>query len=380
MEEKNYKKIGQLLSYLAFVIIGLVLASAFYFKPWLAENDVFDNTIKSADLHQGSYDEAAVIFEPVIPDKSASLPQDFGVHPSYQHEWWNYYATTQGNNGKNYFIQWSFFRIATDERKDRGWQSPQLYLSHIVVSDGSQAWKEQRIARGGIGQAGMKSAPFQLWVDNWKWRSMGATPFPGTLEVSTDLLSVHLMSKTSGPFVVNGDKGFQVKHKLQSIASFNFSAPFLSIKGTLNLNGQSVRVEGDAWVNKEWGSGLIGNEQQGWDWFAFHLEDGRSLMVNRYRYQGKMPYLSGTLATRSGEIVFLDDKELMIDPIKNTQISEQRLMPLDWHIRIPKYNINLTTQVIRKEMWLPFLFPYWEGPITATGSQQAHGFMQLVGY
>ncbi|PNQ65623.1 lipocalin-like domain-containing protein [Vibrio sagamiensis] len=352
----------------------------FYFKYWFAHSSMFEGMVKPTNFHQGQENKQKVIFDPVTPDHSASLPRDFGIHPSYQHEWWNYYATTKGNNGQNYFIQWVFFRIAVDERNGRGWQNPQLYLSYIVISNGTQVWKEQRIARGGIGQAGMTSPPFQLWLDNWKWRSVSANPFPGTLEVSTDLFSVHLKTSTSGPFLANGDKGFKIKHKLQSIASFNFSAPFLSIEGTLNLDGQAIEIEGNAWVNKEWGSDLVGNDQQGWDWFAFHLEDDRMLTVSRYRYHGQTSYLSGMLATRAGKSISLDEQELIITPIKNTQLTDQHLVPLHWNIRVPKYNINLTVRAIKTEMWLPFLIPYWEGPITTTGSQRAYGFMQLMGY
>lgn len=107
---------------------------------------------------------------------------------------------------KVYNVQWSYFRVATDERDTRGWQNPQLFISHIVVSSGSHVWKEQRVARGGIGQAGMTNRPFRLWIDNWNWRALGSTPFPGNLDVATDTFALDLNTTTNGPFVVNGDQ------------------------------------------------------------------------------------------------------------------------------------------------------------------------------
>ncbi len=324
--------------------------------------------------------ENKTIFEPVLPNEYVSLPEDFKFHPQYQHEWWNYFAKLKDSNGETYNVQWSYFRVATDERDTNGWQNPQLYTSHIVISRGSKVWKEQRAARGGIGQAGMQNRPFSLWIDNWNWRSLGATPFPGKLTVATDEFSVDLNTQTNGPFVINGDRGFQVKHALQSIASFSFSAPFLKVKGTLNVDGQQIAVSGSAWTQKEWGSGLIGKGQQGWDWFIFNLGDGRALSVSRYRHHNQTPHIFGTLSTHSGEVVNLSEKDIALKPLPVTRLPNGKQLPLLWVISIPSYGIELTTRAYNSNMWLPFVIPYWEGPILASGSNEAWGFMQLTGY
>lgn len=320
------------------------------------------------------------VFEPVLPDRTVSLPKDFQFHPEFQHEWWHYFATLEDASGKDYSVQWSFFRIATDEREARGWQSPQIYISNVVVTSATQVWKEQRLARGGIGQAGMTNRPFRIWIDNWNWRALGATPFPGRLSVETDTFGLELDSVTKGPYVLNGENGYQKKHDLLPIASYNFSAPFLALNGTLALDGVEVEVSGNAWLHKEWGSGLLGEGQQGWDWFVFNLDDGAALSVSRYRNNHQMPYVFGTLATRSGKVYQLSESDIDIKPLPNSTLLNGRRMPLQWIINVPKYEINLTTRIQRRDMWLPFVIPYWEGPIMASGSHEASGFMQLTGY
>lgn len=320
------------------------------------------------------------VFEPVLPDRTVSLPQDFQFHPEYQHEWWHYFATLEDANGKDYSVQWSFFRIATDERETRGWQSPQIYISNVVITSATKVWKEQRLARGGIGQAGMTNRPFRIWIDNWNWRALGATPFPGRLSVETDTFGLELDSVTKGPYVLNGENGYQKKHDLLPVASYNFSAPFLALGGTLKLDGAEIEVSGTAWLHKEWGSGLLGEGQQGWDWFVFNLKDGSALSVSRYRNDQQMPYVFGTLATRSGKVYQLSDSDIDIKPLPNSTLLNGRRMPLQWIINVPKYEINLTTRIQRRDMWLPFVIPYWEGPIMASGSHEATGFMQLTGY
>ncbi|MDF2152397.1 lipocalin-like domain-containing protein [Vibrio sp. CAU 1672] len=323
---------------------------------------------------------ATSVFEPVLPNRSVVLPRDFAFHPEYQHEWWNYFARLRDKNGTIYHVQWRYVRLATDEREMRGWQSPQVYLSHVVVSKGSKVWREQKVARGGIGQAGLVSKPFRLWIDNWSWRSLGAMPFPGSIDIATDSFGVELDTVTSGPLVLNGKRGYQVKHTLQSVASYSFSAPFLKVNGRLILDGKEIPVVGSAWTQKEWGSGLFGDEQQGLDWFVFNLDDGRALTVSRYRYLGQLPSVFGTLSTRSGKTINLTDKQLSLIALDSTSLPNGRRLPLKWKINIPEYNISLTTRVRNQNMWLPFLVPLWEGPALASGSHEAWGFMQLNGY
>ncbi len=354
----------------AVILLGLVRS-----EFWSEQTPTPENEISSILARDNR-----TIFEPVLPGDHVTLPADFKFHPQYQHEWWNYFAKLTDNKGETYNVQWSYFRIATDERDTSGWQNPQLYVSQIVISHGSRVWKEQRIARGGIGQAGMQNRPFSLWIDNWSWRSLGTTPFPGKLAVATDKFGVNLYTQTSGPFSINGDKGFQVKHALQSIASFSFSAPFLKVKGTLNIDGKLISVSGSGWTQKEWGSGLIGEGQKGWDWFIFSLDDGRALTVSRYRHHSQTPHIFGTLSTRSGKVISLSHKDITITPNLVNRLPNGKQLPLHWFISVPSYGIELTTRAEVTNMWLPFVIPYWEGPILASGTNEGWGFMQLTGY
>lgn len=321
------------------------------------------------------------VFEPVLPNDPVILPRDFGFHNEYQHGWWHFFANVQDRTGHRYGIQWSFFRVTNNEHERSGWQSPQLYISHIVISNGSKVWKEQRLSRGGIGQAGMNVSPFKIWIDNWSWSSLGKTPFPGELNVNTDTFDLQLRTSASGPFVLPGERGYVAKHDLQPLASLNLTAPFLDVAGKIRLDGdRSIRVSGEGWMSKEWGSGLLAEGQQGWDWFVFHLDDETTLSVNRYRHRQQAPYILGTLATNDGKVINLDETQVSVVPLQPTLFTNQKRIPLQWVINVPEHGINLTTQVLNENMWLPFVVPYWEGPISTTGSHESVGFMQLAGY
>ncbi|WP_434086560.1 lipocalin-like domain-containing protein [Vibrio neptunius] len=321
------------------------------------------------------------VFEPVLPSIPVKVPQDFRFHNEYQHEWWHFFANVRDENGKLYGIQWSYFRVAMDDREGLGWQSPQLYISHVVVSNKDKIWKEQRLARGGIGQAGMTNRPFRIWMDNWLWRSIGDSPFPGQLSATTDSFDVQLKAFAYGPYVLPGDKGYVEKHDLMPIASYNLTTPFVKVKGALRLGTHKlIPVEGEAWMSKEWGSGLMAEEQKGWDWFVVHLDQETSLSISRYRHAHRSPYLFGVLSRKNGTVVNLSAEDMTIEPHDTTVLNNGKQLPLQWDIKIPEYKIDLTTQVLNQELWLPFIIPYWEGPVQTTGSHEAKGFMQLTGY
>lgn len=339
-----------------------------------------DSNQRSREVNAVLQKSTTQVFEPVLPSTPLSFPKDFVSHPSYKHEWWYINANVNSADGKEFGIQWTLFRFATADTNESGWQTPQIYMSHVVITSEDNKWAEQRFSRGGIGQAGVRANPFRAWIDNWSWSSPDMQTFPSTLRAASDDFSFQLQMDNSGPIVLQGDKGYSQKHDQLPIASHYFSMPFLKIEGSLVLDDQSFIVKGDAWLDREWGSGMVDQEQQGWDWFSFHLDDGRALMVSQYRHNLQQPYQFGSISTLDGSVIVLTQQDISMTPLQVTQLSNGRLIPLQWVIEIPKYGINLTTEVVRKEQWLPFLIPYWEGPIQAVGSHTARGFMELTGY
>ncbi|OAJ96221.1 lipocalin-like domain-containing protein [Vibrio bivalvicida] len=364
------------------VFIVTIIFSAFALIALHEQSDAKNSHLpRTNEVSSVLVSKPTQVFEPVLPDNPVIIPRDFAFHNEYQHGWWHFFANVQDQYGETYGIQWSYFRIASNDSNMSGWLSPQLFVSHIVVSNKDKVWREQRVARGGIGQAGMTSKPFRIWIDNWSWRSLGRTPFPGLLDAQTDTFKVKLKTTTRGPFVIPRERGYAIKHDLLPIASLNLTAPFLVVEGQLALSPSKVlSVKGTGWMSKEWGSGLLAEDQQGWDWFVFHLDDETTLSINRYRHQSQLPYVFGTLATNDGKVTTLNNQDIEIAPIQETVLANGKRLPTRWIINIPDLDISLETQTLNDDLWLPFVLPYWEGPILTTGSHTAQGFMQLTGY
>lgn len=374
MDHSGKMKKSPVISLLCLLAVLVFFAVPFFDEPTEAQTtDHSDTSIFTSQNPQ--------IFEPVLPDTPVQLPRDFQFHDDYQHEWWHFFANVVDEKGEKYGIQWSYFRIANDEQDRKGWQNPQLYVSHIVISNQQKVWKEQRLARGGIGQAGMTHRPFKVWIDNWTWRSLSDTPFPGQLDAQTDTFNLQLRVATSGPFVLPGDRGYVNKHDLLPIASHNVTSPFLKVQGFITFGEErALRVDGDAWMSKEWGTGLMAEGQQGWDWFVLKLDSKTTLSVNQYRHKDQLPHIFGFLTTNDGKVVNLTQDDVEMAPIQFWPVANNKQIPITWQLKLANHDIDVTTQIMNKNLWLPFVIPYWEGPVETTGTHNAKGFMQLTGY
>ncbi|OEF23508.1 lipocalin-like domain-containing protein [Vibrio rumoiensis] len=365
---------------LKFLLFGIVIVMIIGVSmPYWAKRIVAQELgIKSIETVKNSDKQA--IYEPVLPDTAIKVGKDFNEHPSFHNETWHYKANLKGEDGKEYGVQWTMYRIANGDHLGVGWKNSQIYTAQVAISTPDQSWSDQRISRGGIGQAGVLMNPFRMWIDDWIWQSSNNFSMPSRLHVKTDDFAINLTSAAYGPFVLNGDKGYKKTHDLLTTASYSYSAPFLKAKGSLILNGKEVAVHGQAWLDKEWGNHLISDSTLRWDAFSIHLADGRSLALTHYHNPQDIRYISGTLAGKDGSVINIDSDDVRLYPLETHQLANGRLLLLRWVIEIPKYKISLITQSTNQEMWLPFWIPSWEGPIKVTGSQTGVGFMQLTGY
>jgi len=136
----------------------------------------------------------------------------------------------------------------------------------------------------------------------------------------------------------------------------------------------------------------LAEDQQGWDWFALHLDDGSELMIYQIRKkdESKDSYSSGILVDISGNTQTIDAKQFQLQLLEYWQspISAIRY-PISWLISIPEKNIQLTISTqIKQQEWSKaegFSFNYWEGSVDVKGikNQQAvsgSGYLEMTGY
>lgn len=365
-------KVKKVIVTVAVTLMAVLFSLSYYFSA--------SHPHSKQTIHYAFTSDQKAVFEPVLPGVPVVFPKDFSFHDEYQNEEWGYFANLLGNDGQQYSVQWSYYRIARDEGQSSGWNSSQLYLSQVVVTSEKNVWKEQRIARGGIGQAGLIELPFRLWIDNWSWRSISLSPLPGILNIETDEFSVRLNSSSYKSFLPLGVKGYISEHDLLPLASYGFDAPFVRASGRLILNGEPILVSGQASLYKQWGSDLDSIEGQKKVVLNLHLSDGRHLTLNQNRVPNHPIYTYGSITRRDGSRLKLEDTDVVMTAIEYSPIGDGKNIPTKWVVKIDKIKLELTTSPIHDNMWHRFYNPYWQGPVNAIGTQSAQGSLQVIGF
>lgn len=310
-----------------------------------------------------------------IPDPAYRIefPQDHGPHPDYRIEWWYLTATLEGEDGQDYGVQWTLFRTAMQPGEAEGWDSPQIWMGHAAVTSSDEHLFAERLARGGIGQAGVISEPFQAFIDDWRMEGIDRMRVTARgAEFAYDLELV-----ANGPLVLQGEGGYSVKSP-DGQASHYYSQPFYRVSGVLDLPGGSVNVSGQGWLDREWSSQPLSEDQHGWDWFSLQFEDGARLMGFGLRGLETV-FTSATWIDPDGTTTAFTDGALRLTPL-NRALVAGRNIPVEWRVELPARGVDVEVEALNPGAWMGVSFPYWEGPIRVRGSHQGRGYLEMTGY
>ena len=310
-----------------------------------------------------------------IPDPAYRIefPQDHGPHPDYRIEWWYLTATLEGEDGQDYGVQWTLFRTAMQPGEAEGWDSPQIWMGHAAVTSSDEHLFAERLARGGIGQAGVISEPFQAFIDDWRMEGIDRMRVTARgAEFAYDLELV-----ADGPLVLQGESGYSVKSP-DGQASHYYSQPFYRVSGVLDLPGGSVNVSGQGWLDREWSSQPLSEDQHGWDWFSLQFEDGARLMGFGLRGLETV-FTSATWIDPDGTTTAFTDGALRLTPL-NRALVAGRNIPVEWRVELPARGVDVEVQALNPGAWMGVSFPYWEGPIRVRGSHEGRGYLEMTGY
>lgn len=189
-----------------------------------------------------------------VPQRGVQLtfPRDHGPHSDYRIEWWYLTANLETVAGERLGAQWTLFRSGLASGERPGWSDPQIWIGHAAVTTASRHHVAERLGRGGVGQAGVVVAPFEAWIDDWNMMATGAGSDQLdqiTLSATGQDFEYRFELKAKGPLVLQGDRGYSVK-SLAGQASYYYSQPFYEVSGTVVLDGRSVDVKGEAWLDR----------------------------------------------------------------------------------------------------------------------------------
>ncbi|MBY6138345.1 iron ABC transporter permease [Leisingera daeponensis] len=311
------------------------------------------------------------------PGTQLIFPRDHGPHPDFRIEWWYLTANLEGPDGKAYGIQWTLFRSALAPGDTDGWQSPQIWMAHAAVTSKKQHVFSERIARGGIGQAGVRLNPFIAWIDDWRFHSDRESIENIELSIDGGRFSYDLELTSGGPLVLHGDNGYSVK-SAKGQASYYYSQPHYQVTGTLTLPDGPVDVSGHGWLDREWSSQPLAPDQKGWDWFSLSFDSGDKLMGFLLRGDSG-DFTSGTWIPAEGPAEPLEAGAFQAAPLETTNVAG-RTVPTRWRANLPSKGVSIEIQALNPQSWMGTTFSYWEGPVTVTGSHSGTGYLEMTGY
>ena len=313
-------------------------------------------------------------FATPVPDRALDFPEDHGPHPDYRIEWWYLTANMTGPDGTAYGLQWTLFRSALAPRDGHGWSTPQLWMGHAAITTPDAHHVAERLARGGIGQAGAETAPFTAWIDEW---AMQGPDFDTLrLNASGPDFAYDVNLSATGPLVLHGQGGYSVKSAAGQ-ASYYYSQPSYDLSGTLTLPEGDVAVTGRAWLDREWSSQPLADDQEGWDWFSLSFDSGDKLMG--FVLRGTDPYTAGTWITAEDTATALPDGGFAAMPLAWHRVAGREL-PVKWRVRLPERGLDATVTALNPDAWMATSVPYWEGPVTISGSHSGIGYLEMTGY
>jgi predicted secreted hydrolase len=187
--------------------------------------------------------------------------------------------------------------------------------------------------------------------------------------------------------VLNGEQGLSRRADEPGAASYYYSIPRVAVHGEITRDGAVSEVRGLAWLDREWGTGSLGSNEQGWDWFALQLQDGGTLMLYDLRNRDKTrdPHSGGTWVDSTGRAQPLAAEQIFIDVLDHWVSPVGGRYPSRWRVRVPAAGLDVEVRPVLSDQELRTKPRYWEGAVDVVGTRGGHstagrGYVELVGY
>ncbi|MEO6711389.1 MAG: carotenoid 1,2-hydratase, partial [Planctomycetota bacterium] len=268
------------------IAAGLALALV---AMWLASRE------REREPARASLDVASLLgantgegFQRAEAPREFAFPRDHAAHEGFKTEWWYFTGNLRAESGRRFGYQLTFFRSALAGKapqRSSTFAADHVWMAHLALSDieGKDFTSFERFGRESGAIAGASADPVSVWLKDWRC-DFSPDGLPIRLVAREGKLAIELSLRSAKPVVLQGDRGLSQKSAGAGNASYYYSLTRLETTGAVRVGDTSFEVRGLSWMDREWSSGELGQEQIGWDWFALQLDDGSELMWYRLRH------------------------------------------------------------------------------------------------
>ncbi len=339
-----------------------------------------------ADLLSADAEGYASAIEP----RAFTFPADHGPHPEFRNEWWYVTGNLDSADGRRFGYELTIFRFALAPERPESvseWRTNQVYIAHLAITDVSaeRFLVAQRYGRGALGLAGARAQPFGVWIDDWSITEEEDGAWRLVADDGEFAIDVSLVPRK--PPVLNGDAGLSQKSSDPGNASYYYSITRLATEGRIRIDGEEHSVNGLSWLDREWSTSALADNQVGWDWFALQFSDGSDLMFYGLRLNdgSQDPHSGGTFVTADGIATHLDADDVEITVLATWDSPEGGTYPAQWQVRSNRLGLDVTVTPVLDDQELFTTVRYWEGAVDVSGSRfgeplSGRGYVELTGY
>jgi predicted secreted hydrolase len=349
-------------------------------------------------------------YERATAPPELTFPRDHGPHARFRTEWWYVTSNLTTAAGRRFGVQLVFFRQAMApevEPRAASLAARDLVLAHAAVTDvdAGRFHHAERLVRaaGGLACTQLADDGTRLVVQCADWSMVattnGATDVPPAHPDATrGLLPLRLKAQDGTGFafdllatpgkrlVLHGDRGLSQKSDEAGNASIYYSLTRLPIAGRVTTDGVQHDVEGLAWLDREWSTSALGDDQVGWDWFSLQLDDGSDVMWYQLRRQDGTPHprSRGTFVAADGAATTI--RTLDAEPLGTWTAADGRASyPAAFRLRCADPPLELTVTPLVADQELRTTVRYWEGAVDVRGQSAGRdvagrGYLEMTGY
>jgi predicted secreted hydrolase len=331
-------------------------------------------------------------FHQALHPREWSFPRDHGRHDGFKTEWWYFTGNLRERTTNRLFgYQLTFFRSAFTPppatTRPSPWATTDLYFAHAALADvtGKRFLFTDRLSRARPGLAFASDQTLDVTLKDWSANLDGDTM---RLLSRDDQFNLDLTTRPGRGPVLQGPGGLNPKGTNVGQASYYYSVTRMPTTGTITVAGKTFDVQGLSWMDHEFSSHPLAENQIGWDWLALTMNDGTDLMLYRLRDKsGQADYLSGTRIDPAGKSHLLTSKDITLTPAGQWKSpASGGAYPRQWAATVHNGpRLTIKPRLENQELATPNSgdIHYYEGTVEVTddaGKPLGEGYMEMTGY
>lgn len=310
------------------------------------------------------------------PSSQVSLPADDTYHPGAAPEWFFWAGHLVSPNGERFGFHLVFVR------GDGPAGSGSIEGVSAGITDVG------RHAHYGVVDYGPVSPPAPGTV-RLSRAGQSATTSGDAASVTMSLggVGIEIQARSTETPVFGFDGGAWSPSPVQRM--YEIVRPRLAASGWVTRDGRRMPVTGELIATHDWGDAPQVLHYN-WDWFAIHLDDGRTVTVWEIRLAegGPVEWFTGAISGSDCTTTVLQAEDVRAVPTGYwTRPRGDCTYPIGWHIQIPTAGLDLTLQPYVDDQQIdptPVPLSAWEGDSqvidSKTGNRLGESYTELMAY